>query len=412
MPPFTAFARAPRPLLLECGVQHYDWGQRGPNAFIPALLGQPPGDQPWAEMWIGAHPVRPSRAQLDGTEVPLPALIDAAPSPVLGDAALRRFGPRLPFLLKVLAAERMLSIQAHPNREQAREGFAREEAQRIPRDAAHRNYRDDSHKPELIVALTAFHALCGFRPEPEVAQTITRHPELASLGRYAGDMPRLFGACFALSQPELDEIVGGLVTRLGREHEARAFTREQHEYWLLEADRQFSSGGRRDAGILVMLLLNLVRLSPGQALYLDAGELHSYLEGVGIELMASSDNVLRGGLTSKHVDVAELQKVLTFRGGPAHPIEPDAHGVYRTTAEEFELSVIALAPGQIWRPPEAPSAPALLLVTDGEVVAYTGGEEVRLRRGAAVLVPAAFEGYTLRAGASARVFRATTPPVS
>lgn len=410
-----SFARDPRPLRLQCGVQHYDWGQRGSSAFIPSLLGvAPEGDRAYAELWIGAHAVLPSEAVLDDGPMALPALIDAQPATLLGPEAVRRFGPRLPFLLKVLAAERMLSIQAHPNPQQAREGFAREEAAGIPRGAERRSYRDDSHKPELIVALTDFYALCGFRPSSELERSRGLFPELFALLDErrvpATDVNRAFTTVMSLDRPTLDRVAGAAIERLQREDAARPFDRSSAAYWVLRADRQFTRDGRRDPGVLAMPLLNLVRLAPGQALFLGAGELHSYLEGVGVELMASSDNVLRGGLTSKHVDVDELQRVLTFRSGPAEPIVPDARGVYPTPAAEFELSAIALGAGETWRAPAQHAAPDVLLVLAGSATLRAGRTEMPLGRGATVLVPAAVGDYELRAQSGlTRVFRATIP---
>lgn len=406
------FARSPHALRLECGAQHYDWGQRGEGAFIPALLGVPAGEKPWAELWIGAHPVRPSQALLAEEAVALPDLIAAWPDAILGKNGAKRFRGRMPFLLKVLGAERMLSIQAHPNKAQAEEGFAREEAAGVPRGAGERRYRDRNHKPELIVALQEFVALSGFRPQAEIAQALARHPELAAIAHAAGgtgSIEGLFTAVMGLAPGALDDSIGRLVSRLAMEDQKRPFRRDEHEFWMLRADRQFARDGRRDAGVLAMVLLNLVRLEPGQALFLEAGELHSYLEGVGVELMADSDNVLRGGLTSKHVDVAELTRVLTFRCGPARPFGPDPDGVYPTPAEEFELTAITLEAGDSWITPVGRDGPDVLLVTEGWPTLRAHGDERALPRGASVLVPAPVQTYELRAPGHARIFRATVP---
>jgi len=413
VPRLDDFVRSPHAVALECGVQHYDWGQRGEAAFIPALLGVPAGERPWAELWIGAHPVKPSQARLGDAAVPLPDLIAAAPDIVLGTAGVERYGRRLPFLLKVLAAERMLSIQAHPDKAQAEAGFAREEAAAIPRDADHRCYRDDNHKPELIVATTDFFALCGFRPLPEAVAAFTRHSELAPLlaaaGGPAATLRSLFAACMTAERAMLDEALTRLSARLDAEDGARPFPRHTHEYWLRRAARQFERGGHHDPGLAVMMMLNLVPLSPGQGLFLAAGEPHSYLEGVGIELMANSDNVLRGGLTSKHVDTLELGRILTFRGGAVTPIEPDRAGVYATPADELQLEAITLAAGEAWISPPGRQGAELLLVTDGSVALRSRGDEKAFRRGGSVLVPAAVHTYELAASGEARVFRASVP---
>jgi mannose-6-phosphate isomerase len=410
---FAAFVENPQPLRLYCGVQHYDWGQRGPSAFIPTLIGFPP--EPgiaYAELWIGAHPVKPARVEIGGGLVSLAELIDAAPEAALGASCVRRFGPRLPFLLKVLAAERMLSIQAHPSRAQARDGFAREEAEGIPRDADHRRYRDDNHKPELIVALGEFYALCGFRSAEDLSEIRGRYPELLELIVPSAPTPieAMFTAIMSLEPARRDALVAAIVARLEAQNAERPFEKDDHAYWLLRADRQFSREGRRDPGVLAMLMLNLVRLEAGQGLFLDAGELHSYLEGVGVELMANSDNVLRGGLTSKFVDVAELRRVLTFRSGPARPIRPGRGGDYETPAEEFALTAVALTSDTPWRGTGDREGPDVWLVVEGEVRLSWGGGRLELRRGDAVFVAPRVGAYELQAeGPPARVFRATTP---
>jgi mannose-6-phosphate isomerase class I len=407
------FVERPRPLILRCGVQHYDWGQRGASAFIPALTGvRAENATPYAELWIGAHPVKPAEVELGGARLSLADLIAAAPLATLGPSCFERFGPRLPFLLKVLAAERMLSLQAHPNREQARVGFAREEAEGLSRNADTRSYRDDSHKPELLVALTDFFALSGFRPAAELVEVGARHPELADLLAPRDEPAAIestFNAILSMEAERLDDVVSRIVRRLEAQDRERPLERSDHGFWLLRADRQFSRAGRRDPGVLALLLLNLVRLAPGEGLFLGAGELHSYLEGVGVEIMANSDNVLRGGLTSKHVDVAELRRVLTFRGGPARPIHPDDAGAYATPAEEFALMSVPLGPRSTWTAP-VPRGPDVLLVVEGALRLSWSGEGMSLRRGDAIFIAPAIESYRLElAGESARVFRATTP---
>jgi mannose-6-phosphate isomerase class I len=403
------------PLRLECGIQHYEWGQRGEQAFIPQLLGAAAEQgTPYAELWIGAHPGKPSCAVVDGRREPLDALIERSPESVLGRACLERFGPRLPFLMKVLAAERMLSLQAHPNEEQAREGFAREEARGLPRDAPHRSYKDDSHKPELIVALTAFRALCGFRPAAEAAADFARQPELSPILAAAGGdratVESLYAAVVAAPDTTIDPALGALLARLEAEDRGRPFAADRHEHWILRAARQLMPSGRPDRGLVTVWLLHLVALQPGEGLFLPAGELHSYLEGVGIEVMASSDNVLRGGLTPKHVDAAELQRILTFRAATPRALKPNDAGVYETSAAEFELSIVDVTQGSAWRPPLGSSGPEILLAVEGAGVVAAPDGEVTLGRGEAVLVPASVGGYAVSAvTAAARLFRCAVP---
>lgn len=371
---------------LENVIQRYAWGS--PTA-LPTLLGTPPDGSPQAELWLGAHPSAPSKT---AAGVPLDALISQAPRRVLGDASVERFGPQLPFLLKVLAAGKPLSLQAHPSLAQAKAGFAREEAAGIPRSAAHRNYKDANHKPEVLCALTEFHALCGFRAVKDTVRL------LAGLGAAPSRLERdglraYFAHVMTLPKAEQASLVAGVVDRAktpvpGFEAECRLALRLAALY-------------PGDVGIIGALLLNLVVLSPGEALYLGAGNLHAYLEGTGIELMANSDNVLRGGLTPKHVDVPELLSVLRFEDGPATPLRPEggAEAHYPTPAPDFRLSRVTLADESLRLTARGAQ---LLLVVEG---AFTVQGEP-LRRGESVFV-GADEGEVLLSGRGV-LFRATT----
>lgn len=371
---------------LENVIQRYAWGS--PTA-IPALLGTPQDGGPQAELWLGAHPSAPSKTRAG---VPLDALIAEAPRRLLGDAAVERFGPQLPFLLKVLAAAQPLSLQAHPSLPQAQAGFAREEAAGVPRAAPHRSYKDANHKPEVLCALTEFHALCGFRRVRDTARL------LAGLGADTSRLERdglraYFEHVMSLPRAEQAALVGRVVERAktpvpGFEAECRLAQRLAALY-------------PGDVGIVGALLLNLVVLSPGEALYLGAGNLHAYLEGTGIELMANSDNVLRGGLTPKHVDVPELLSVLLFEDGPATPLRPAGgpEAVYPTPAPDFRLSRVTLRDESLRL---SPRGAQLLLVVEGTLTVQ--GEP--LRRGESVFV-GADEGEVLLSGRGV-LFRATT----
>ena len=388
----SALVDARRLYPLRNEVKHYAWGS---HSAIAALRGQPvPSPTPEAELWVGAHPGGPSRVVGAPGEPTLDGFVAAAPEAVLGAEVVRRFGPRLPFLLKLLAAEQPLSIQAHPSPEQAREGFARENAAGIPPDAPERCYRDDQAKPELICALTPFQALIRFRPAPEIAARLARldAPELSPLLRAASGAPEaalraLFEGWMRM-QPAAQQRV------LARAVAAARGAADPDLVWVARLAEAYPG----DAGALAPLFLNRVVLAPGQALFLPAGELHAYLEGVGIEIMASSDNVLRGGLTPKHVDLPELLRVLRFDGGPARLClpEPAAPGElrYATPAPEFELSRIELAGGQGFEPGVRRGVEILLCTHgEGEVVERPGGARRAIRRGEALLVPAALPGY-------------------
>ena len=381
---------------LDCTVMPYVWGSR---TAIPDLVGRDASGQPEAELWMGAHPVAPSTLERDGVRVSLESAIARDPIGELGASVVDTLGPRLPFLLKVLAAAEPLSLQAHPTMAQARRGWDREEDQGIPRDAAHRSYRDASHKPELLCALTPFVALSGFRDIPgtmrlfealgstsSVLEPLRRAPDARGLAE-------TFRRLTTLGPEDVAEIVTETIAACRTPGDFPA------ERSLALRLAELYPG---DVGIVSALFLELVTLQPGEAIYLGAGNLHAYIEGTGVEIMASSDNVLRGGLTRKHVDVPELLSVLDFDGGPARAILPrrlDTHeSVYDTPAREFRLSRIEVS-GDVTRTTRGPE---ILFVTAGSV--HVDG--IALERGRSLFVPARAPRYTLTGKGT--VFRATT----
>lgn len=351
------------------------------------MRGAPEAAAPEAELWMGAHPSSPSTITVDGAERPLDACISQDPERHLGPRTLAAFGPRLPFLLKVLAAASPLSLQAHPDLARAKAGFARENALGIPLDAPTRSYKDDNHKPEIICALTPFWALSGFRSAAASARVLraTEAPALAPfvalLEADGEDSDRIRRAFFALFESD-DKATISRATAAGADAlAANGFPDEAA--WT----RRLAAEYPGDIGVAVALLLNLVRLSPGQALFLDAGNLHAYLEGTGIELMASSDNVLRGGLTPKHVDVAGLAETLRFEPSavPFAPRIATREGIveYATSARDIHLERIEID-GE--RRLVAREGPAIVLVTRGAV-------EVVPSRGAALALGGAESAY-------------------
>lgn len=391
-------------------VRPYAWGS---TTALPELLGTAPTGEPQAEMWMGAHPGAPSRVDRGAGPLSLAEVIDAAPETELGPEAVRAFGPRLPFLLKLLAAGSPLSLQVHPDLEQAREGFADEERRGVPIDAGHRNYKDANHKPELLVALTPFDGLCGFRHPARSADL------LAGLG--VDDLKPYVDILRA--SPEEDALREVLTAVLSAEHHALAGTVEQA---AVAADRLAQEDGPHagdyaayaaiahhypgDPGVLAAMLLNHVRLQPGEALFLGAGIPHAYLSGLGVELMANSDNVLRCGLTPKHVDVPELLRVVRFESGDAGVLRPEAvdgEEIYETPIDEFRLSRFVLAPGAAPRPLVS-RTPQILLCTAGTVRLRDGGTgaaaELALGPGESAFVPA---GEPLTLAGEGTLFRAT-----
>jgi mannose-6-phosphate isomerase class I len=390
----AAYARRPHPAALCCGIQHYGWGDR---RFIPDLPGTPsPAAAPQAELWIGAHPDLPAAVCLHPTRVPLDGLIAAMPAAVLGADTAERFDDTLPFLFKVLAAASPLSIQAHPDRAQATQGFLRENRLGLALSDPKRSYRDRNHKPELLVALTDFHALRGFRPLEEIAAELRRWPSLTHLRRDlnggTNGLRILYADFMRLPQPAVDALLAPVVATAQRKASDPKDPSSERSRWLLEAHRRFSQRGHYDRGLLSLLLLNLLHLRPGQAIFLPAGELHSYLQGTGLELMANSNNVLRGGLTTKHIDVEALLEVLRVEPHapeilvPAAAVDDPRWQTYAPPVAEFSLHRLRLAAGD--RAALKPTAVMLGLVLAGELEIAGGGSRLRLRRGGSCLVPA------------------------
>ena len=369
-------------------IQPYAWGS---HSFLADLLGTEPTGGPQAELWLGAHHSMPSTV---GSRS-LADLVETDPQAVVGPAAVAAFGPKLPYLLKVLAAEQPLSLQAHPSRAQAEAGYAREQRSGPAIDSDSRIFKDDWPKPEMLCALIQTEALCGFR-DPEETYSL-----FAQLG--AGRALKLVAP---LADPELEPsrrlstVFAALLQLPEAEHAVVAE--------VVEAAAGLSGGdgelGRwaglatvlgghfpGDPSVLAALMLNQLELSPGDAVYLPAGNLHAYLRGAGIEIMANSDNVLRGGLTAKHIDVNELLGILDFTPRPPELVRPveDAPGLwhYPTPAPEFALWRVEVD-GESIELPESGSG-RILLVVAGEVVIRAGGAAIDLGKGQSAFASAA-----------------------
>jgi mannose-6-phosphate isomerase len=390
-------------------VQEYAWGS---YTAIPELLGKPsPASTPQAELWMGAHPKAPSMIRCDKKWESLDVMIEKNPKDILGKAVANKFKNRLPYLFKVLAAEKPLSIQAHPNLTQAKEGFAMENRLGIPLDAYKRNYKDDNHKPECICALTPFWALKGFRKIPDILSLIEKicpeelEKEIHSLRSQPNSygLKRFFQTLMTMDRERQKQII------VDAEKNARKFKENNQAYkWMIDLHEGYPA----DIGVFSPILLNVICLNPGQVMFLPAGELHAYLHGVGIELMANSDNVLRGGLTPKHVDVPELLSVLNFEEQevnilPAQKTD-EVERIYFNPAEEFVLSIISVKEGSAYDSSDIRSVEILLCI-EGEstVTDFGNNEKLTFSKGRSIIIPAAVKKYHLEG--KAIIYKAAVP---
>lgn len=403
--------------LLRGAIRTYAWGSR---TAIAEFTGRPaPTAHPEAELWLGANPGDPAWLQTAEGERSLLDALAADPEGQLGSVARARFGDVLPFLVKVLAADEPLSLQAHPSAEQALEGYLREERSGIAVSSPVRNYRDRNHKPEILVALQTFEALAGFRP---VARTVEllRALAVSELDPFidllndqsdADGLRALFTTWITAPQPDIDVLVPALLE--GAIHYVSCGATE----FVAEARTLLELGERYpgDAGVLAASLLNRISLAPGEALFLPAGNLHSYLRGLAVEVMANSDNVLRGGLTPKHVDVPELLRVLDFTPTDEAALRPPTHRdgpglVYDTPADEFAVSVVTLDGEYLGHEVDAPSrhdGPQIMLCTEGSTTVHGKSQVLTLERGVAAWVAADDGPIRLVAREPAKLFRAT-----
>ncbi len=373
-------------------VKHYDWGG---YSFIPALLQVENKDQqPFAEYWMGTHPQGTSQVQIS--------------MGVWNDLAAT-----LPFLFKVLDVRDMLSIQVHPSKEAAEKEFARENAEGIPMDSPHRNYKDGNHKPELMVALSDFWLLHGFKPLEELTYIFLNVEELRDLlpifnqGGYQG----LYQHVMEMPQEEVNRLLLPLVENISSYYGEKGFDKGDEDYWAAKAASKFTIDGNIDRGIFSIYLLNLVHLKKGEGIFQAAGVPHAYLEGQNVEIMANSDNVLRGGLSTKHIDVKELMKHVKCEAISPNIIRGKTNlrseKIYLTTVPDFELSVFEINRDD--KVSFETQANEILLATEGSAELRSAGKNIMLVPGC----PAAFvdpgHEIILKCSDKASVFRASTP---
>ncbi len=375
-------------LRITPALQHYAWGDLD---SIPAMLGVRPSGEPVAEAWWGAHPAAPALVLgNDGPGMTLDAAIDADPVAALGGAAAAEHDGRLPYLLKVLAIAKPLSIQVHPSLAQARAGFAREDAEGIPLDSPDRVYRDRNHKPEMIVAITPMRILAGFRPVAELREDLDVVSDACISAAALADLGRVVAA--ADNAIEIADLAVYLRTAFTRMDDAAGVT--DAVVAAAEApgasDSLVAAAGvaehfRGDGGVLVALAMNAVLLEPGEACFTGDGTVHSYQSGVGLEVMANSDNVVRAGLTPKHVDVDELLAIAHTAPAPAHRIPAERDGVfarYPAPSRAFGLATVSNGEAGFG------AGPRIVLAYEGRAsVRVEAGQVAELRQGQAVFVP-------------------------
>lgn len=399
-------------------VQDYAWGGK---QFIPQLLGLQPAEKTAAEYWLGAHQSAPSQVIKDDGNVSLKQLINDNAEETIGNDVNEAFG-RLPYLLKVLDVKDMLSIQVHPSKIEAEKGFARENEEGISLNDAKRNYKDDNHKPELMLALGDFWLLHGFKSKDQLTEILRSTPELDHLvpifenAGYEG----LYHTVMQLPQKKVNEILQPLLDRIIPQYKEDKLNKSQEDFWAARAALTYNQGTDIDRGIFSIYFLNLVQLKKGEAIFQDAGILHAYLEGQNIEIMANSDNVLRGGLTPKNIDITELMKHVMFE-----PIDPwiiqgtleNGERTYKTPANDFELSSFELNAGE--NASFNTDTADIVLVTEGrlQLECENRGQntseekdtcQLQLSKGEAAVVFVA-RPVKLHALAATTAFRATVP---
>ena len=386
-------------------VQHYQWGG---FEYIPALLGITNSQhQPFAEYWLGAHENAPS--QLESGEG-LDQFIQNNPAH-LGEKTKKAFG-RLPYLLKILDVKDMLSIQVHPNKKAAVLEFANENKLGTPLNAPNRNYKDDNHKPELMMALSDFWLLHGFQNPRRLVKTIKAVPEFSFMLPVfeKGSYKALYELVMTMEQSKVNAVLQPLLDRIIPLYKDGALQKDNPDFWAARAALTFNEGDKIDRGIFSVYLFNVLQLKKGEAVFQDAGILHAYLEGQNVEIMANSDNVLRGGLTPKHVDVAELMKHVLFE-----PVEPniihgkqinEAEKIFPTPAPDFELSRISIEAGKSY-PLKIVSAD-IFIVLNGSVEAGNGSGNYTFNKGEA-FVAVNNAAITIKALSGAEIYRASVP---
>lgn len=397
-----------RIFLLKGKIQNYAWGG---NKFIPKLLNiENKNSQPAAEYWLGAHPSATATVDVAGAALPLDALIKIAPKDILGKKTMKKFG-ELPYLLKILDVKKPLSIQVHPSKSEAEQGFDAEEAAGIPLNDKNRNYKDRNHKPEIMVALSEFWLLHGFLKKEKlqsVLQAVSEFKSFIPVFKKEG-YKGLYQYVMELPQTQVDALLQSLVSRA---LEQKSTDKSLPEFWVrrLYENKDRENLVNIDRGIFSLYFFNIVKLLPDEAIFQNAGVPHAYLEGQNVELMANSDNVLRGGLTPKHIDVPELLKLTRFEGTSPNilhdKIRRHQGRAYPCPVCDFGISQIKVSSSETIE--NTSFSAEIIMVTEGEILIKNEKNILNLSRGEAVFILAK-TNYIISSSARGAAFRAFVP---
>jgi mannose-6-phosphate isomerase len=386
-------------------VQHYSWGGYD---FIPQLLGIENKEQkPYAEYWMGAHANHPSTIE-NGNENSLHDFISRNASEVLGKAVNKKFSS-LPYLFKVLDVRQMLSIQVHPSKQAAELNFEEENKKGIPVTAAHRNYKDDNHKPELMVALSDFWLLHGFKKETDLVKLLGSKEELHLLKEVfeKKGYQALYEEVMLMQQDRVNKLLHPLLRKIIPLYQSGSLKKNDEDFWAARAALSFCKNDNYDRGIFSVYLFNLVHLKKGEGIFQPAGMPHAYLEGQNVEVMANSDNVLRAGLTDKHIDVPELLKHVQFEATVPKILNPtSAHKIFSSPAEEFELQQYSLSPGE--QQTMQTNTAEIFLLLEGVVQVSSEKEQLEFQKGNLFFVIAGTQ-FKVKALDQTALFRVTVP---
>ena len=393
-------------------IREYAWGSK---TFIPHLQGKDEASQePQAELWMGTHLSAPSRVMINGREEFLRDIINEQPNKMLGKKVAKEFKNELPFLFKILAAASPLSIQAHPNKAQAEKGFKRENEENIPLNSSERTYRDANHKPELICALTNFELMCGFQPIIEIVERI-KYLQLEDfisgiseleIDPSSKNLKKMFSGLMGKHNDNQTKQVSILINKI-----TELEPRDENEKLIFRWITRLAAIYPKDMGVFSPLFLNVVKLKPGEAIFIKAGVLHSYLNGCGVEIMANSDNVLRGGLTQKKIDFAELIKTLKFDDKGLKRIHPKIYNneyIYQTSAKEFQLSKILVKDTEPFVRANILSV-EIVLCTEGSGSITWSESTLELKTGDSIFIPFAISEYIIEG--SMELFRVVVPKI-